>query len=59
MDEQDANNFGVLTSVLHLIMLGHKATTCCMVIANRLIKEANTGYKSTIDNLIKEVLERI
>ena len=40
-------------------LLGHKATTCCMVIANRLIKEANTGYKSTIDNLLKEVLERI
>lgn len=40
-------------------LLGHKATTCCMVIANRLIKEANTGYKSTIDNLIREVLERI
>ena len=40
-------------------LLGHKATTCCMVIANRLITEANTGYKSTIDNLIKEVLERI
>ncbi len=40
-------------------LLGHKATTCCMVIANRLIKEANTGYVSTIDNLIKEVLERI
>ena len=40
-------------------LLGHKATTCCMVIANRLIKEASTGYKSTIDNLIKEVLERI
>lgn len=40
-------------------LLGHKATTSCMVIANRLIKEANTGYKSTIDNLIKEVLERI
>ena len=40
-------------------LLGHKATTCCMVIANRLIKEAYTGYKSTIDNLIKEVLERI
>lgn len=40
-------------------LLGHKATTCCMVIANRLIKETNTGYKSTIDNLIKEVLERV
>lgn len=25
--------------------MGHKAMTVCMVIANRLIKEANTGYK--------------
>lgn len=38
---------------------GHRATTVCMVIANRLIKEANTGYKNTIDNLIKLVVERI
>ena len=28
-------------------LMGHKATTVCMVIANRLIKEANTGYKNT------------
>ena len=40
-------------------LLGHRAMTCCMVIANRLIKEANTGYKNTIDTLIKKVLERI
>ncbi|NDV58706.1 nucleoside phosphorylase [Bacteroides sp. 519] len=40
-------------------MMGHKATTVCMVIANRLIKEANTGYRNTIDNLIQLVLERI
>lgn len=40
-------------------LMGHKAMTVCMVIANRLIKEANTGYKSTIDELIKTVLERI
>lgn len=40
-------------------LLGHKATTCCMVIANRVAKEANAGYKSTIDHLIKEVLDRI
>ena len=38
---------------------GHKATTVCMVIANRVAKEANTGYKSKIDDLIKVVLERI
>lgn len=37
---------------------GHKATTVCMVIANRMAKEANTGYKNQIDDLIKIVLER-
>lgn len=40
-------------------LMGHKATTVCMVIANRLAKEANTGYKSTIDTLIRTVLDRI
>lgn len=39
--------------------LGHKALTCCMVIANRRQREANSGYKNTIDGLIKKVLERI
>lgn len=38
---------------------GHKATTVCMVIANRVAKEANTGYRNQIDDLIKLVLERI
>ena len=38
---------------------GHKATTVCMVIANRVAKEANTGYNNQIDDLIKLVLERI
>lgn len=40
-------------------MLGHKATTCCMVIANRYAKEMNTEYKSSIDDLITLVLNRI
>ena len=40
-------------------LMGHKAMTVCMVIANRLIKEANTGYKNTIDTLIQTVLDRI
>jgi len=39
-------------------LMGHKAMTVCMVIANRLIKEANTGYKNSIDQLIKTVLDR-
>lgn len=40
-------------------LMGHKATTVCMVIANRRSKEANTNYKNTIDKLIKTVLDRI
>lgn len=40
-------------------LMGHRTTTVCMVIANRFIKEANTGYKNTIDGLISTVLERI
>lgn len=40
-------------------LMGHKATTCCMVIANRRAKEANVNYKNSIDGLIKTVLDRI
>lgn len=40
-------------------LLGHRATTCCMVIANRFAKEMNTEYKNTIDTLIRKVLDRI
>lgn len=40
-------------------LLGHKAMTCCMVIANRLAKEANANYKNSIDTLIQTVLDRI
>lgn len=41
------------------LLLGHKAVTVCMVIANRVAKQANTGYKNKIDDLIKMVLDRI
>lgn len=40
-------------------LMGHKALTCCMVIANRLAGKANTRYKNNIDTLIKTVLDRI
>ena len=40
-------------------LLGHKAMTCCMVIANRYAQEMNTSYKNLIEDLIKLVLERI
>lgn len=40
-------------------LLGHQALTVCMVIANRRAKEANTGYKNQIEDLIKLVLDKI
>ena len=40
-------------------LMGHKAVTCCMVIANRQAKNVNANYKNSIDELIKLVLERI
>lgn len=40
-------------------LLGHRATTVSLVIANRVAQEANTDYKKLMNNLIQMVLERI
>lgn len=40
-------------------LLGHRAMTCCMVIANRYAQKMNTDYKNSIDTLIQLVLDRI
>ena len=40
-------------------LLGHRAMTCCMAIANRYTQKMNTEYKNSIDTLIEKVLERI
>jgi uridine phosphorylase len=40
-------------------MMGHKAMTCCMVIANRRAGTANAAYKNSIDGLLVKVLDRI
>lgn len=40
-------------------LMGHKALTCCMVIANRRAHKANTNVKGSIDKLIQLVLDRI
>lgn len=60
-DGRRITNFEMESSALAGLarLMGHKATTVCMVIANRVAKEADTGYKNHIDDLIKLVLERI
>ena len=40
-------------------LLGHRAMTCCMVIANRYAQKMDTEYKNSIDTLIEKVLDRI
>ena len=40
-------------------LMGHRAMTCCMVLANRRAKKVELTYNNTIDDLIKMVLDRI
>ena len=40
-------------------MLGHRALTVCLIIANRVAHHSNTNYKSSIGDLIVKVLDRI
>ncbi len=40
-------------------LMGHRAVTCCMVIANRVAHKAESNYKADIDSLIQNVLERM
>ena len=40
-------------------LMGHKATTACMVIANRVAQNADTAYTKRMEDLIETVLERI
>lgn len=40
-------------------MLGHKASTICLVVANRYCLESNPDYKPLMNGLVKLVLDRI
>lgn len=54
-------NFEMESSALSGLssILGHRSVTCCMVIANRYAQKMNTEYKSSLEDLIRLVLERI
>lgn len=41
------------------LLLNHKATTICMVVANRLTQKANTNYTNSLEKLIQLVLEKL
>lgn len=40
-------------------LLGHKAVTVCLVVANRLAGDSNSEYKGSMPDLIRTVLDRI
>ena len=40
-------------------LLGHEALTICLIIANRIKKEANANYHQSMETLIQLVLERL
>lgn len=60
-DGMHITNFEMESSALAGLakLMGHRATTACMVIANRRAGKANTGYKNIIDDLITLALDRI
>ena len=60
-DDLCFTNFEMESSALAGLskLMGHKAMTCCMVIANRVAGKANPNYKNSIDTLISLVLDRI
>ena len=60
-DGMNICNFEMESSALAGLasLLGHRAMTCCMVIANRYAQKMNTDYKNSIDTLIEKVLDRI
>lgn len=59
--ELKITNFEMESSALAGLssLMGHKAMTCCMVIANRRAHKAEANYKNNIDGLIARVLDRI
>lgn len=60
-DDWCITNFEMESSALAGLsrLMGHRATTCCMVIANRVAQRAMPNYTNSIDGLIELVLQRI
>ncbi len=59
--DREVTNFEMETSALYFLssMLGHNALTICDIIANRVTNDFNPDHKSSMKNLIGEILDRI
>ncbi len=60
-DNYTVTNFEMETSALYGLgkALGHNCVTVCNIIANRILKQYSKDPKTSIDNLIKLLLERL
>jgi uridine phosphorylase len=58
---QKITNFEMECSAIYGLskLLGHEAITICLIIANRIKKEASPDYHESMETLIKLVLERL
>lgn len=59
--EMKITNFEMESSAIYGLskMMGHKALTVCLIIANRVRKEANENYRDRMKDLVKKVLDRL
>ncbi|HZL09678.1 MAG TPA: nucleoside phosphorylase [Prolixibacteraceae bacterium] len=58
---QKITNFEMECSAIYGLskLLGHEALTVCLIIANRIKKDANATYHESMETLIRLVLERL
>ena len=59
--DQRITNYEMECSAIYGLskLLGHKALTVCIIIANRVSKNANENYKPVMVKLVQKVLDRI
>jgi uridine phosphorylase len=60
-EDQRITNYEMECSAIYGLskLLGHKALTVCIIIANRVSKKANENYKPVMVKLVQKVLDRI
>ncbi len=58
---QKITNFEMECSAIYGLskLLGHEALTICLIIANRVKKEANSSYHESMETLVRIVLEHL
>lgn len=59
--DQKITNYEMESSAIYGLsrMLGHEAITICLIIANRITREANENYHPEMEKLIRVVLDKL